>query len=426
MSIIKLSNENIKKEDGISLLEVAIGVIILGLITLPLIRSYKIDVVRKALEVSSTSGILSTQAINHFYKSGNSHYPCPADLSLEEGDVDFGKAGDCTLSNIKVCASPVWFTSGGICKTAGGPNSVIIGGIPFADLNMRHERSLDYWGNKLIYAVTFEQTDELTFLANPGEVNVMVVASTGGAPYAKVSASPYDFFIFSTGASAIGGYTKNGDIISACGDYATEGYDNENCDFDDTFFFSLKGENARNELPGSLFFDDITLAQESIPEDMWYQHPDNFSYADDFIITSAARIGIGTQNPTETIDVVGLPSVPPDLGDIRVRGMLKTDQVCDAGSANCFNPILITGTEDAMECDADNSLYGKQAVVRLANSQVSCASAVDTASVPIEGETLQVDTSVVSGNPANPSGECNLGDVVSGINASGEIICVTP
>ena len=126
------------------------------------------------------------------------------------------------------------------------------------------------------------------------------------------------------------------------------------------------------------------------------------SYADDFIITSAARIGIGTQNPTETIDVVGLPSIPPDLGDIRVEGMLKTDQVCDAGSASCFNPILITGTEDAMECDADDSLYGNQAVVKLANSQVSCASAVNSASVPIEGETLRVDTTVISGNPEYP------------------------
>ncbi len=432
LSIIGVSNKKLKEDSGISLLEVAIGMVLLGLITLPLIRSYKIEVVRKANEVSGTSLTLSYKAINSFYKSGNSHYPCPANLAAKEGDADFGKAGNCTLASIKPCTAATWFSTGGICKTAGGSNSVIIGGVPFADLGIRQERSLDYWNNKLIYAVTFEQTDDLTFLANSGEVNLMAVSSNGGAPYVKTDATPYDFFIFSTGASAVGGYTKNGQIISACGSAAT-GYDNENCDFDDVFFHGTvnrDGENPRTEIAGPLFFDDYTKSQESVPEDMWYQHPDNIIYPQNFIITSAARVGVGTADPQASIHASNpnYPLTSTDPADIRVEGILKSDQICDQGSVNCFNPKSITGNEAVMKCDADASLDGDQAVVRLANNKVTCGSSVDNVGAVIEGEEFSVDTAVISGNSSDPNGkgDCALGDVVSGIDASGEIKCVAP
>lgn len=121
----------VKKEEGLSLVEMAIGLVVLGLIATPIIYSYKIQEIRES--ITSTRGSLATaqNAINQYYGSGSGEYPCPASLSLKEGDTDFGKSGDCTLPNIKLCTNALWRTSEGICKTDDTVDAVIIGGGAF-------------------------------------------------------------------------------------------------------------------------------------------------------------------------------------------------------------------------------------------------------------------------------------------------------
>ncbi len=419
----------IRKENGISLIEVAIGLIVLGLIVTPIMQSYNIKVKKESKQVTRGSLKNAQNSINQYYASGNGAYPCPASLTLGESDVDFGKSGDCTLANIKLCTDQSWKSNEGICKTDDTANAVIIGGVPFATIKMNQENALDYWGNKIIYAVTFEQTDNATFTANSGQIRVNAVddpllVQSGfedGIPEEKTNT--IDFFLFSTGSSSGGGFTKDGIAITSCGN-ALNGYESENCNFDNRFFYDTNPNNntasAFSEVVGVNFYDDITLGQESVPESTWFQHPDNASYTDDFVMTLSTAIGIGTTTPNETIDVVG---------DIRTNGGIETDSICDINNIECFDPELITGTRDEMECDADNTLYGNQAVMRLANNQVYCGSAIysDAPNIPpplqgmpIEGEAITVDTNVINDNT------CDDGELISGIKLNGDVICVVP
>ena len=423
---VRTTQSAIRKEEGLTLLEAAIGLVLIGLITLPLIQKYKVDLIQESWDRTRGSLANTENAINQFYTAGNFDYPCPANLSLKEGDANFGESGDCLLANLKLCTNPTWLTSEGICKTEDTTNAVVIGGGPFATLKMQQEKALDFWGNKIIYAVTLEQTEEATFLTNNGTIRVEAVDSpqaiklrieNGTAPQLVDDGIPnektnsVDFFLFSTGITGVGGYTKDGVALQACGGAVT-GFEHENCDLDGIFFYDQNPTDdeasAYSEVLGPNFFDDMTRAQPSLPEQMWFQHPNHNPY----LITMSTRIGIGTATPQATIEVIG---------NIRTNGRLQSDQLCDETGSDCFDPELITGTMDAMECDSAGNMEGSQAVMQIAESQVYCNSAVYSATgAPIDGLALEVDTAVIA------TKICPVGQIVSGVNASGEIICVIP
>lgn len=433
------------KDAGFTLIEAAIALTVIGLIMVPIMQQYKVDLKQESWKRNKGSLANSETAINQFYYGGKYHYPCPASVSLGENAPNFGKSGDCTLANMKLCTDALWESTEGICKTNDAADSVIIGAVPFATLKMPQEQALDFWGNKIMYSVTFEQTDAATFQGNNGSIHVHAVdnpqairlrienstpptLADDGVPGEKTDS--VDFFLFSTGATAIGGYTKDGNILQPCG-LAINGLDQENCNLDDTFFYDLNPNDddasAYSEVVGPNFFDDLTRAQLSLPEQMWFQHPNHNPY----LITMSTRIGVGTSIPRASIEVIG---------NVRTNGTLQSDQLCDNVGADCFDPELITGTLNQMQCDSGGGMPGAQAVMQIANSQVYCNSGVYSSDLsvpagdrgqPIAGVALEVDTSIFTGstNPnPNPvlSRICPIGDLVSGFNASGELICVTP
>lgn len=413
-----------KEEKGLSLIEVAIGLILLGLITVPLIQSYKLDIATTTYRSNEGSLVNLREAINQYYASGNAAYPCPTDLTEKPGDIDFGDTGDCAnFASILLCSDPGWRAAGGICKTSNNSSAVIIGGIPFAELNITQEEALDFWGNKLIYAVTHQQTDSALFTSDPGKVRVLspddpalvALGVEDGVP--DLSGTNFDFFIFTTGRSALGGYTKNGTQTAPCGGIST-GYDHENCDFDNLFFLHEDQGNtaasAYSEATGATFFDDITLGQLSLPENTWFQHPDNPAYVSkDFVMTLANRIGIGPDMTEPDFDI-------HVNGDIRTEntsgtnGRVLSDTICDIDANDCFDPEIITGTEPSMECAQINGT--DRAVMRLRNSGVECSHPEN-----ISGNVqLRVDTTEIH------TFDCGDGQRVTGIQANGDLICAVP
>ncbi len=427
---------------GFTLLEAAIALTMVGLIMVPIIQTYKVDLITESWETTQGTLANSETAINQFYYGDNFEYPCPASVSLGENDPSFGESGDCTLANIKLCIDPAWVGSEGICKTSDTTDAIIIGAVPFSTLLMPQEQALDFWGNKIIYAVTFEQTDDTTFQGNNGRIRVLAVDSSeairlrienGTAPTLADNGTPdektdsVDFFLFSTGETAFGGYTKDGVATQPCA-IPANGFDHENCDLDDTFFYDKNpndSDSALATVPGPNFFDDMTRAQISLPEQTWFQHPNHTPY----LITMSTRIGIGTAIPRASVEVVG---------NIRTNGTLQSDQLCDVDGNDCVDPELITGTLPQMRCDPLGTIEGTQAVMQIANSQVHCNSAIypshDSSGVPhpdagdpIAGMTLTVDTSVFTGS-TNPdtSRVCPPGQLATGFDSSGKLICVIP
>lgn len=429
---------NARAQGGFSLIEISILLIVVGFIFIPIMRVLDHDWERAGF--TRTLGVISTaeDGINTFYANNSAAYPCPAGLVLSSDHAESGVSRDCSdLNNFANCTNPNWLTdtNGGVCRTSGAAgNAVIIGAVPFADARFDLETSLDFWGNKIIYAVPFLNTDA-DATNNYQGVRMNSLNSAG----ATVSVTDGEILLFSTGETARGGFTKDGVQIEPCG-VAADGYETENCDFDNTFFRNEGSDGVFSRVTGAGFYDDITRTQESFPISTWFEHQDNPAVGSGdkrFAITNSVRVGIGTNSPENTLHVVG--------GGIRIEsggavhgsgfepgGTLKTPMVCATGGSDCFEPEKITDSRAEMRCDAAGNLHGTQVVMSVngvssSGVHVSCSSPEDSSgdSVLTDGRSLALDTSLF------PASDCTVGGTVAGtvaigINSSGEVICVVP
>ena len=436
-------------EKGLTLIETAIWLMVVGILVLPLLHMLTVEKVQES-KVGTKGDLARVQSgINQYYESAGGAYPCPASLILAPGHPDLGVAdADCVARNfasLNLCPD----MTTGVCKTTNTEaTAVIIGAVPFSNILMYEKDTLDFWKNKFIYAVTYEQTDVATFTSNPGQIVAYAVDNreddannTYGGSDPRDDGVPdlepeaLDLFIFSTGLTGRGGYGKDGAALAPCGDpnfSSGTGYDNENCDLDNEFFYDLSPADldtgAMADVPGPEFYDDLTRAQELVPVGLWFEHPDNVTYADDYVITSSSRVGVKTPDPQETVEVNGRIRVEDDPADPNSLGGVKSDDICDVGEVACFNPNIITDELDEMKCDpSSDTLPGLQPVRQLDTSQVRCGAPNDDTGSPVQGVEWRVDASVLKGHPGGgAAGRCPQGQLVTGFNANGEIICIVP
>lgn len=411
----------IRRQGGFSLIEVAIALIVLGLIMTPIIVLYNTQL--KSSQLENTAGAASTSilAINQFFMS-QGHYPCPASLITREGDADFGIEGDCSnLASMTLCSDASWRTTTGICKTDDSADAVILGGIPFDALGMNPEETFDSWASKFTYGVTYAQTSAATFSGHTGALRIhsyydhdndastppIVGDVTGSlAPAADLP----DFIVFSSGETGAGAYNAEGTLIAAC-PAAAAGYESENCDLDNEFFLDVNPvdprQGSRSDVAGVTFYDDITRIQINVPQAIWFPHPVNAAH----LITMSTRVGVGTNTPTETLDVMGDGANGED-GFIQANGSVKSDDLCNPDGTDCFDPRFVT---EVTTCDGGS----QSGVIVMAYNELDCAAAVDESGNPIDGEGF------VFPNPYQWT-SCPAGTLQQGFDGSGDPICVIP
>lgn len=403
--------ESTNKNRGFSLIEIAIGLIVIGLLTLPLIEIYKIQLANEKETFNEGLFTRIRNKINEFVIE-TGRYPVPSNLLVGPDDPLYGvEAGA-----FQPC--PSWPTPTGVCRTVAG-SSVLIGGVPTEDLGMHPEEGLDYWGNKVLYAVDQGKTaaySPTTF----GDVNVQGYGEVG---VGLLPADRFDFILLSHGESGRGAYAEYGAQVLPCPPVLS-GLDSENCDFDADFIMrennavanDLGGGIATNLSAGANFYDDYTLEQNAIPLDLWYQSLDS----SDFALTTSSRIGIGTEDPLAKIHVVG---------DMNADAIL-TDSICRNGG-ECFDPNLIAGISPDMNCDL-NTLPGDEPILWLANSQVYCATPVDNAGnvlnngMPDGGLEFVFPENTTPGTGFGRIDCADTAQLMVGIDANGDPICATP
>lgn len=378
-------NRFFRDERGLSLIEIAIAVVVLGVISVPFFQQLHIE--KQQIDYRKTRGALVNirNAINQHYATGANEYPCPASLVAEEGDGNFGISITCDpLSNVRLCTDPSWRTAGGgICLT-NGTNPSIIGAVPFATLKMKADDILDVWGHKILYMVSARQTSDATFSLNGGSVVAMSVDDPS-SPSADGVPDPlpllYDFVLVSHGRTGAGAYTKDGNQTQDCPS-PIEGVEHENCDLDNRVVLHVNPTNTRAAaqtlVRGVNFYDDITEAQQTLPEQTWFQHVDNTAYANnDFLLTLATQVGIGVRAPQARLHVDG--SIYVDSGVV-TGGQIESEEYCVQNDTNndgnpdeehCMEPELITGASNRMTC-TDGPMPGDQIVMRLALNRVYC------------------------------------------------------
>ena len=372
------------KESGFSLVELALVMAFAGIVLASTLQAYTIYSKKRVWDDTDTNLRVLNDAMAKFHND-HDRYPCPTDPSLPETDVNFGK---------EVCpptgAPAVGACAGGICRAGGrdadgdtAPDPILIGSIPFITMGVAAKVTLDGYDRKITYAVTEGLTSAATFDTRNGALEVFD-AKLGLSAF-RDPATNAEFpwtghlVLLSHGNDGKGGYTTAG-VRRNCTAGAA---DTENCDNDGYFVRSGWGL-----VPGSAaFYDDIIQYRVSEISSLWSYVPGG---TDSIYNKNPGFIGIGTDTPTQRLDV---------NGNVKAVDVLA-GQLCDAAGTNCFPTEAIAGSADIIKCPTNRAMTG------IRNSAAEC----DAMPVPVVGITPGT-----CADPANP--------YVIGIAADGSIIC---
>lgn len=361
-----------KTESGLTLIEVSIGLVLLGLVVGVAIQGY-LDFRIKRNYIDLRTELVSVKtAMDQFYYDNN-RFPCPADLTLAPNTLSYGEE---SYSNTNTCGDPA------------NP-AFVVGAIPFKTLSIDESLSLDSWGNKITYTVTGIQALETAHpiraaLPGGGVLLPPGVLQVDFREYRDTDADNikdtiltrsefiHNYVLNSHGQIATGAFSRQGILVAACPGATNR--DEENCDNDGLFWSGHRGSNVNvdasatpqiySDLPNADFFDDITLSTSETPTEQ-------FQYARNSIATGpsstaftrtpmlALNVPLNANNtplqmPQADVDVMSaggiagtiiLESDPATTGlDFLERkdGNAYTQNICNEDMTSCFDPGFFT------------------------------------------------------------------------------------
>lgn len=402
------------KQDGFTLIEMAIVITILGFIIAATTTAYVQWQTWLQQETTRTNVEDAHAAIQDFL-STNGRYPCPASLQADRTDgalygLEPTGANSCNnvvagnidmsvpldgIPDIYVAAGAraveEYIDNAGNAQDGGdGPGGVLatpqirIGMIPFRALGIDEEQAYDGHRNRLYYAVTDHMASSIGF--DNGTTGTISIVGDDGVTSLTGTNGDVHFLVFSAGENGAGAFNREGVQLACPAGIAIE---NENCDLNDATFrlgnySTANGVNAMD--------DRMAFGVSEIPH---FERPVGGDL-DDGVTKSAANLGIGgvKDNPAEEIDVAGViraqddPSTPGDEGKIQATHLCE-----NASDADCFTIESIAGAladGEGMTCGA--GLY----VIGIQNNTPVCG-VIETG--------------------------CSGNEVIIGIDASGNAIC---
>ena len=138
-----------KKTAGFTLIEMAMVVILAGLFVSGFLDIFKIWEERQLRQIAADHIQVILDAMAHYYQT-SSRYPCPVPRIDPGAPYDHSKR--CLMTDpddLKIAAAR------GIFYSQNESNlTVVEGGVPYRDLNIRKEETLDGWGNDISYVMT--------------------------------------------------------------------------------------------------------------------------------------------------------------------------------------------------------------------------------------------------------------------------------
>lgn len=434
------------REYGFTLIEIAIGLLIIGVIITPVVFLYNINF-KQGQFIRTQDAFREVEDALIEYVEVNEKYPMPSSLLDSEGIDGYGKSAS-AMALPPICPD----MSAGVCVTdtlsTGTPlatGDVVIGWVPFADLNLEEKYAYDAWGNKLYYAVSVNQAvddsvDPSYVFDRLGNGGVRLQAYNSTGTIVELSgASNYTNFqaiLISSGPSGKGAYNENGNLVETCVIITNPEAEDENCDHDNMFLIDanrssdpaiLDDDNGtRNLNEGTGFYDDYTFEIREIGTLIW----DNNENDNEVVVTAASRLGIGEQSPDVALHVRGDVRVTDDTSTGPVEGRILTQTITDNNRVFDVQPTLITGNNTNMNCFNKTTGGDVLPVVGIGNSRTFCASPSNNSGTPILTQpqfsggnftSFRFDTSVLLPNPC-PSSSHRL----TGFDASGAPQCVLP
>lgn len=432
------------REAGYTLIQVAIALIVIGVLATPLIAAYNLYT-REQQTTLTLERIQGAVAEIQKFRDMNGFYPCPAPLKTPRGNPGYGTATACqTDAAITALGPGQCNTVLGICieqsiRTTLANRRVIVGTLPFRTMQMDEEEAFDSYGSRLVYAVTEAMTSDQSVDDAIGGISVR---KTAGTPLLSLDGSAA-FFISSPGPTRMGGYSVNGALTLPC---TTTTSDQQNCN---TGFEtgtaaspnSIYVSDVATHATGTGFFDDQTGFFANNFSALWRRLPVDPEAVEDL---SPRDVGVGsTLNPSVRLDIepVGSetetlrarPVTNPVTGATTNSGLHVT-QVCDANGANCFDPRVLGGDPGSVTNPSDGTggmecTTPGQYIIGIANGAALCGSITARCppSSPVLRHVTGSGTLVCTGTPqpscpAATFTACNPNDVVLPATAHGSSV----
>lgn len=362
LSHIKAAKGNQK---GMTLIDVSITIIVIALIAYPMVKEYDRYVKGQRYAEIQDSFYSIHSAIELFYFANN-RYPCPANPELDSDETNYG---------VEMRNAGTGFCTDIAGTDLAAADDIVEGMVPFKALGLEETKAYDSWDNRYSYAVSatmastlFLQTD---YASGVPTSSPYITINGTGAEDGSVTITDISghYFLLSLGQTAAGAYNREGDVPVACPPDTV--LESENCDRDGVFF-SRSGYNIDftkeisvvSEVNDVSFFDDYTSfrvrdaagpppERVGLPDENMDWTPENAVTGN--IENQIFTVGIGTQTPDDTVEVVG---------DIYVgSGNALGPQICNDfsydGAGNpvddfCFPPLTIAGSTT----DADGDTVG--------------------------------------------------------------------
>lgn len=387
------------KNRGFSLVELAIVVMIIGIMMIPLLNLYKASSSGANIRETEKNLQLTSEALVEF-AGNNERYPCPASLTIAPGQPNYG-VPDCRDGNgYSGYTQPT--TPGdcfaGICRVLGRDvdgdgiqDTVLVGAVPYNILNtssagsppaippsqansefLAERNTYDAWGRKLTYSVTESLTRLATYNPYGGGISVV---DENGLSLLELPGTVH-FVLVSHGDDGRGAYTRNGTLVGNC---TPTNADGPNCAHNSgTYVSALRSLNT-----GFDYYDDMVRYISYTASTIWQN-------ADQTAIFNApgGNVAVGRENATAKFDV---------NGNVQATQM-HTQRFCGQGgsaASECYTPSVIGGNDPLMQC-ASGSL-----MTAIKNGRAVCT--------PVPA--------------VNMNASCPSGQVVVGISNLGNVRC---
>ena len=366
------------KSAGFSLIEVAIVLVIVGLIFSSIISGLKPYKNAKSVIVTKDHMELTQEVLREFYGL-EGRYPCPADPTLSKNDPNFGLEF-CRANPLAACPAGI------VCSNIGSRDAdgdgvadpVTIGAIPARTLaenalyaEFKIVNGQNGFLTKITYAVSELMTDVGYTVSNPANAQLGAVALRDEFGRSIIDPEDSAHYVFlSHGENSRGAFTLEGQDLGDCtvtvlgvpgplpaGDNigaAGIEVEKENCDRNDAIFVKGLKSMGMNDN----YFDDIVYFNTTAANNLWKHSnfsPPGLSY---LYNTNIGDVGVGTNDPVNKLHV---------NGDVRIETSIEADGgYCGLNEADCLLPEALAGTA-MTPCPAGQTATG------IENNDLVCA-----------------------------------------------------
>lgn len=389
---------------GYNLLMTAIALIVVGLLSVAGMQGYTIYK-KNQDQLLNQKRVAEVIAKIQTFKETYGRFPCPSSLNVARNSLAYGHEDCSTAIPVDTCVGGVCATQGRTIAPSVTPERIRIGGVPFRLLQIQEKEAYDAYGSRLVYAMTENLSNTATFQELGGAIGI--VDENGGSLVDPPQSA--DYLVISPGPNRIGGFNNSGTQSIPC---VAGTFEFRNCidlgtpPASPTSFASSQAYLAG----GATQFDDTIDYFASTQVARWRRNDNNL---EDIQTIANDNVGLGILSPGVALDIAMTAQAPASAGiqstfdgSLRVREPnpqpapaitpgIHADSFCDEAGTACFRPENFS-TTGMGPCPAGQYMIGiegngSNAIARCAPVRVGC----------------------------------QTGQVLTGINASGNAVCAS-